>query len=196
MADEYDRMERLFFEGGCTDCEENSVRAYSIAQHNVVPEEIPPQIPYRHLVNVVQMSDCFEGVMEILSRTENLKDLSGEEVQRLRKRVECVKFWLDTFAPEDVKFSVSDGIRTEDLSEEEKKYLALLSDALDSTEWTPDPISNAVVEKAKEAGISTKKGFQTLYRVLIGRTSGPRLGAFLADMDKDKVLERFRSVSL
>ncbi len=196
MADEYDRMERLFFEGGCTECEENSVRAYSISQHNVVPEDIPPQIPYRHLMNVVQMTDCFEGVMEILGRTENLKDLSEEETQRLRKRVECVKFWLDSFAPEDVKFSVSDGVGPEDLNPEEKKYLELLSDALETAEWTPDPISNAVVEKAKEAGISTKKGFQTLYRVLIGRTSGPRLGAFLADMDKEKVLERFRSVSL
>ncbi|NLN71838.1 MAG: lysine--tRNA ligase [Thermoplasmatales archaeon] len=195
LADEYDRMERLHFEGECTECEENSVRAYCIAQHNALSEEVPQQVPYRHLVNVVQMTDCFEGVMEILGRTENLEDLTKEETLKLRKRVECVKYWLDRFAPEQVKFSVSDGVGPESLSSEEKKYLALVSDALDSVEWESDSISNVVVETAKEAGISTKKGFQTIYKALIGRTSGPRLGTFLADMDRENVLERFRSVS-
>jgi lysyl-tRNA synthetase class 1 len=90
---------------------------------------------------------------------------------------------------------VSDGVGPESLSSEEKKYLALVSDALDSVEWESDSISNVVVETAKEAGISTKKGFQTIYKALIGRTSGPRLGTFLADMDRENVLERFRSVS-
>ena len=196
MADEYDRMERLYFNDGFTEVEENSVRAYAIAQHNNIPSKMPLQISYRHLVNVVQMTDDFDGVLEVLRRTEDLSDMSDMDIDRLRRRVGCVKFWLDGFAPETVKFSVSEAMPSVELSEEEKAYFGKLVSKLQCVDWTPESISNVVAEEAKVTPLGSKKGFQALYKILINRTSGPRLGSFLASMDRGFVVERVKEASL
>lgn len=196
IADEYDRMERLYFSNEFTEVEENSVRAYAIAQHNNLPVKMPLQIPYKHLVNVVQMTDSFDGVLEILKRTEDLDNMNDTDIERLRRRTKCVKFWLEGFAPEVVKFSVSKDMPPVELSAEEKAYLGILASKLPSVEWTAEKISNTVAEEAKTTPLGSKKGFQALYKVLINRTSGPRLGSFLASMDKGFVIGRMKEASL
>ncbi len=37
-----------------------------------------------------------------------------------------------------------------------------------------------------------KEGFSIFYRVLIGKTRGPRLGYFLSNLDRDWVMERLK----
>lgn len=192
MVDEYDRMEKLFFEGGWTEAEEASVRAYELAQHNSVPSKLPLQIPYRHLMNVVQMADGFDDAVRILGRTEDVSSMSQADMARLRKRMECVSFWLDKFAPDNVKFSVLREMPEITCTEADKTFYRLFADKLSESEWTGDAINGALSEAAGEAGIGNKKGYQATYRVIIGKTSGPRLGPFLADMDKDFVLTRLR----
>lgn len=195
LADEYDRMERLYFEGGCTESEENSVRAYEIAQHNRVPAKMPLQVPYRHLVNVVQMADGFDGVMDVLRRTEDMSSADAADLARISRRADCVRFWLDGFAPDAVKFSVSADMPDVQLSDDEKGYFASLAGRLESSEWSADAINEVVVSEAKAGPLGTKRAFQALYKILIRRTSGPRLGSFLATMDRGFVERRLREAS-
>lgn len=196
MADEYDRMERLYFSKEYTETEENSVKAYEIAQHNDIPKKLPLQIPYRHLVNVVQMADDFDGVLTILKRTEDFSDATEMDIARLERRVKSVRYWLDHgFAPEMVKFSVSKTMPKVDLSKEEKEYFKVLSDKLSGINWTAEEINKVVNEEAKASPLGSKKGFQALYKIIIQRTAGPRLGLFLAAMDKDFVINRLKEAS-
>lgn len=191
MADEYDRMERLFFEGGFTEAEEDSVRAYEIAQHNRTPAKLPHQISYRHLVNIVQMAPTFEGVLEILKRSEDLSDMTPAETKRLAKRVDCVRYWLNGFAPDMVKFSVSSTVPPGiELSMSEKAFLQSLAVRLYDCKWDADTIGSVIADTAKDSPIGLKGGYRTMYRILTGKKSGPRLGMFLADMDKAFVVNR------
>jgi lysyl-tRNA synthetase class 1 len=195
MADEYDRMETFYFQGGASEAEENAVRAYALSSHNKIPKTIPIHIPYRHLVNVVQMADDLDGVLRILERNGDLKNASAADVDRLKRRVACVRFWLNGFAPEIVKFSVSKQMPDVKLSEDEKAYMTALVPLLSASEWNADAIHSVVSETGKNSKIGTKGGFQALYKVLINRTSGPRLGHFLATMEKDFVVARVKEAS-
>ncbi len=195
MSDEYDRMESLFFDGGATEVEENSVRAYEIAQHNDVPKKKPLQISCRHLVNLVQMADDFDGVVDILKRTTDLSGASDLDMQRLKRRSECVRYWLNGFAPEMVKFSVCKSMPEVQLSDDEKKYFADLAEKLKGADWKALTINEIISETAKASPLGSKKGFQALYKILINRTAGPRLGAFLESMDKDFVIGRLAEAS-
>jgi len=195
MTDEYDRMERAYFSHEFTEAEENNVAAYVIAQHNHVPAELPMQIPYRHLVNVTQMAKDFDGVMEILGRTEDMSKATEFDIARLRTRVDCIRFWLDKFAPENVKFSIQETLpQGIELSQDEKSYLNALKAVLESCEWNADAINSAVTDTAKDS-IGNKGAFKVMYRILIGKNAGPRLGPFLASMDRQFVLDRLGEAS-
>jgi lysyl-tRNA synthetase class 1 len=195
MADEYDRMETFHFQGGATEAEENAVRAYALSNHNKIPKKMPLHIPYRHLVNVVQMSDDMEGVLEILKRNGDLEGATNDDKERLKRRVACVRFWLNGFAPDIVKFSVSKTMPDVKLSDDEIAYLRSLVPLLSAADWNADAIHNIVSETGKNSKIGTKGGFQALYKILINRTSGPRLGHFLATMEKDFVVLRIKEAS-
>ncbi len=190
MVDEYDRIERSFFDGDATDKEEDLVRAYELSQPNGPRTTMPVQISYRHLVNVVQVSRDFNEVLETLKRTDDLRGISIEELKTLEQRVECVKYWLNAFAPESVKYTISEEMPDVDLGEEENRFLSSLLDNLRGSDWDGDLIHNTVYETAKESGLGAKKGFQTLYRIFIERRNGPRMGYFLATLDREFVLQR------
>lgn len=197
MADEYDRMERLFFANEYTESEENSVRAYEIAQHNHVPPELPIQVPYRHLVNVAQMANTFEGVLEVLGRTMDLSAASEEDLKRIERRVSCVRYWLNGFAPDQVKFSVYPTIPPGlDLGMNEKIFFQELVKKMNDCVWDSETINIIVSETGKDSPIGSKGGFKAIYSVLIGKTAGPRLGPFLASMDKQFVINRFNQASV
>lgn len=196
MADEYDRMERLFFEGGSTEAEENSVRAYEIAQHNHVPKKLPLQIPYKHLVNVVQMASNFDDIVKILGRTIDLSGANDDDLKRLGKRVDCARFWLNGFAPDQVKFFVYPAIPDSvSLTMGDKAFFQKLVERMNEANWDAEEISQIISETGKESAIGLKPGFKAIYQVLIGKDAGPRLGSFLASMDKQFVINRFIQAS-
>ena len=196
MADEYDRMERLFFAGEFTETEENSVRAYEIAQHNHVPKELPLQIPYRHLVNVVQMASNFDDIIKILGRTIDLSGANDDDMKRLAKRVDCVRFWLNGFAPDQVKFFVYPAIPDSvSLTMGDKAFFQKLVERMNEANWEGEEINQIISETGKDSPIGLKAGFKAIYMVLIGKDAGPRLGSFLASMDKQFVINRFNQAS-
>ncbi|QLH75278.1 MAG: lysine--tRNA ligase [Methanomassiliicoccales archaeon] len=190
VVDEYDRVEAMYFKGGADEKDKDLLRAYEIAQPRCVREKLPIQVPYRHLVSLVQITDDFEGVVQILKRAENIAELPSEDREVLRQRVECVRHWLANFAPEEVKFSVADRPPEVSLTDQEKGMLRSMHKILSTVEWHGDNIHNAVYECAKASGIPTKSAFQVLYQIFINKKQGPRLGYFLSTLDKDFVLER------
>ncbi len=197
MADEYDRMERLYFGGEWTESEDNSVRAYAIAQHNHIPEKLPVQVSYRHLVNVVQMANDFEGVLEVLGRTQDLSEASEVDMERLKRRVSCVRYWLNGFAPDMVKFSILPAIPTDmEITMIEKTYFQALVKRMNDCVWDSETISGVISDIAKQQPIGTKGAFKALYKIFIGKSAGPRLGSFLASMDQKYVVNRLIQASI
>ena len=56
--------------------------------------------------------------------------------------------------------------------------------------WTPDEIHDSFYELQEASKIPAKEYFRIMYRVILGKEKGARLGFFLATMERDFVTER------
>ncbi len=196
LADEYDRMEVAFFNKQFTEAEENAVRAYEIAQHNHTPAKLPVQVPCRHLVNVIQLADNFDDQLKIISRTVDLSNADEESIKRIKKRCECMRFWLDKFAPEMVKFAVLKEAPADlQIQTQDKEFLQALVAKMKDCNWEATEVNNLISEIGKASPLGSKGAYKLIYLLIIGKERGPRLGPFLASMDKQFVLERFSQVA-
>lgn len=196
MSDEYDRMEVAYFSRKYAEAEENSVRAYEIAQHNNVPAKLPLQVSCRHLVNVVQLAEGFDEQMKVLQRTVDISGSTEEDIARIKRRCECVTFWLKAFAPDKVKFAVSQTIPADvRLSMNDKAFLQGLVTRMNDCSWDADTIGNIISDCGKASPIGQKNAYKAIYSLLIGKPMGPRLGQFLASMDKQFVINRFNQAA-
>lgn len=198
MVDEYDRTENMYYCGGCEERDKDLLRAYELSQPEGPRSALPLQVPYRHLVSLVQITDGFEGVLSVLRRMGSVDDsISPEDMGILKQRVDCVRYWLSSFAPDEVKFAVCETMPACELTEQEKKFLRDLLVAMEGVgEWKGEKIQDAMYGCAKAATIGARGGFQTLYRIFCDQKQGPRLGFFLSTLDRDFVLGRIREASL
>ena len=171
--------------------------AYRIARNNVIPEKLPVQVPYGHLVNLVQMTEDFDGVLAILKRTGYLEGATEKDIEAIRRRAESAKYWLNGgYADEKYRFSVAKEMPAVDLSADEKAFLADLAGKLEGVDWTSDAISENISAASSASPIGNKNAFKVLYKILIQKERGPRIANFLASMDKDFVVGRFKEASL
>lgn len=185
-------MEVAYFTKQFTEAEENAVRAYEIAQHNHVPAKLPVQVPCRHLVNVIQLADNFDDQLKIISRTVDLSGADEESIKRIKKRCECMRFWLDKFAPDMVKFSVLKEAPADlKIQAQDKEFLQALVAKMNDCNWDATEVNNLISETGKASPLGSKGAYKLIYLLIIGKERGPRLGPFLASMDKQFVLDRF-----
>ncbi len=192
LVDEYDKLERVYFEKeeaikGMKDLK----KTYDLSQPYNIPKTIPFQIPYRHLVTLVQIGKDWKEVKKILFRTEQIpKGLSKDDENHLKQRAEHARFWLDNFAPDMVKFDVKKKIPKVNLAVEQISFLTSLLKNLSSINWEAENVHNAIYESSQKDKIPIKTAFKTIYQIILGQEKGPRAGYFLSNLDKKFVLER------
>ena len=72
------------------------------------------------------------------------------------------------------------------LTEDENDAVFDLSKELQK-DWSEQDLQSRIYEIAREAEIEPKRFFQILYRLLLNRDSGPKLGPFIIVVGKDKI---------
>ena len=193
LVDEYDKIERVYFKKeeetkGMKDLK----KTYDLSQPYDIPKTIPYQLPYRHLVTLVQIGERWEEVKKILLRTGQIpKDLSKDDEKHLKQRIEHVSYWLEKFAPDMVKFTVKKKLPKVDLTKEQKMFLSSLKEKSSPMDWEAENIHNVVYESSEKQKMQIKTAFKTIYQIILGQEKGPRAGYFLSNLDKDFVLKRF-----
>ena len=166
-------------------------KTYELSQPNNISKTIPYQLPYRHLVTLIQIGGNWNEVKKILLRTGQIpKDLKKEDEEHLIQRTEHVRYWLAAFAPNIVKFEVIKKIPKINLTEEQKAFLSTMHEKIRDIKWEPEEIHNAIYEISEEENLQIKTAFKTIYQVILGQEKGPRAGYFLSNLDKKFVLER------
>jgi lysyl-tRNA synthetase class 1 len=93
----------------------------------------------------------------------------------------------------EVPDSVPDQIRST-LTDDDRKFLSEFVEVLKGDPLDDEEIQAKVFETARAVGLKDKRAFMVLYRILISRKSGPRLGGFLNLLGYDWVLNRIMSV--
>jgi lysyl-tRNA synthetase class 1 len=192
LVDEYDKEEEVYFGKeeeikGMKDFK----KTYELSQPYRIPKTMPLHLPYRHLVTLIQIARTWEDVKEILFRTKQLpRQLEKDDEEHLRQRTEHVRYWLDRFAPDDVKFEVKETLPKVTLTTEQRKVLSHFKEKIPALSWDPEAIHNSIYEIAEGTEIPIKTAFQAIYQVLLGQEKGPRAGFFLSNLDKQFVLDR------
>jgi len=193
LVDEYDKEERAYFgkeepSKGMKDLK----KTYELSQPYSIPKKIPHQLPYRHLVTLVQIGENWDEIKKILIRTGQIpKELEKTDEKRLKQRVENVKYWLKNFAPDIVKFEVKKELPKINILDKEKTFLSNLKVNLSKIDWEAENIHKAIYEQAEKEKMQINDAFKVIYQVVLGQEKGPRAGYFLSNLDKDFVLTRF-----
>lgn len=193
LVDEFDREERAYFgvEEGIKGMKDIR-KTYELSQPYKIPSKMPFQIPYRHLVTLVQIGKNWDVIKKILLRTGQINDdLSLNDEKRLRCRTENVKYWLDNFAPDMVKFEVKKHMPKIILSTEQKDFLKSLLRFISDIDWNAEAIHNCIYQISENERFMTKNAFKLIYELILGQSKGPRAGYFLSNLDKSFVLKRF-----
>ena len=151
----------------------------------------PVGVPFRHLVNVVQMADLdLEQAVVILRRNNYPVD----DPEALKERAGYAIRWLHEFAPPEVKFSLQRTLpaAARDLTAAQKKFLGMLAQALQPG-TSGEAIHQLIYDVAQQAGLEkATPAFEAIYRAFLDRPRGPRAGWFLAFLDQPFVLTRLR----
>jgi lysyl-tRNA synthetase class 1 len=194
LVDEYDKEERVYFGKeeaikGMKDLK----KTYELSQPYTVPKSIPYQLPYRHLVTLIQIGGSWGELKKILLRTGQIPmDLEKDDEEHLKQRAEHARYWLDNFAPDMVKFEVKKNLPKVNLVKEQKKFLISITEKLSSIDWEAESIHNMIYDSSEKEKIPIKTAFKTIYQIILGQEKGPRAGYFLSNLDKDFVLKRVK----
>ncbi|WP_043619553.1 lysine--tRNA ligase [Nonomuraea candida] len=157
----------------------------------------PHPVPYRTLASV---ADITTGHAEQALRI--LRDLDGvESLDAARPRLDRAQRWVDVHLPADQRTRVRETPDHEllgSLGEAEREGLRLLADGLD--DWTLEGLTALVYGVPKlQAGLpadakatpelktAQRAFFALLYRLLVGRDTGPRLPTLLMAVGADRV---------
>lgn len=151
------------------------------------------RVPFTHLVASYQASlRNPEQTMAIIARTEHADVVASDEAT-IRAELRFIENWLDREAPEDAKFALRDTVQGSDFSESERVFFAGLADKIAAA---PEDADGAwfhdAIYQFKTDDMGPKLLFQALYRLLIGKDSGPRAGWFLSILPRDWLIERLR----
>ncbi|HSW75379.1 MAG TPA: lysine--tRNA ligase [Candidatus Saccharimonadales bacterium] len=150
------------------------------------------RVPFSHLVASYQASlKNPQTTLEVIKRTEYAQ-VAEEDADIIRRELKFIDAWLQKRAPEDVKFELTQTVNIADFTEQEQQFLRVLGDEVAKAPKDADGawFHDAIYELKDQLGLLPKDMFTTLYRALIGKTSGPRAGWFLSILPRDWLVVR------
>ena len=158
---------------------------------NGVPSTTISNIPFSHLVASYQaaLKDA-DKTLEIIRRTEHKATVDAQQ-ETIKNELKFIDNWLKAWAPDDIKFELQPK-PPKVISEKEREYLLALAKKIQTApddadgEW----FHKAIYDLRDSAGLPPKQLFSTVYKVLIGKDSGPRAGWFLSILPRDWLLKR------
>lgn len=188
LFDEYDRC----FQAFVSSTDPDFARAFEMSHIGKLPEKAKIFLPrFRDVVNFIQ-----QPTVKLEEKFAEIKgsDLNPIEIEILNERVKYAKIWLDKFAPEDLKLSLSEDTKNNfQLSAEQKQYLKEVINLIEEDSDAED-LQAKLYELTKFQGINAKLGFQAIYQTLIGKDFGPKAGAFIRQYEKQEVIGKINQV--
>jgi len=205
MVDEFDRFERAYY--GLEDAAEERTEfiqlLYPLCLAGDALEKYIPKLPFKFAVITSQMEDIL-GTKTILDRCEQvLKKQYGldavppEAKELIPIRLRRAKSWAHKYGTERDKVEVPESVPKEiigTLTDDDREFLRKFVEVLKGEALDDEDLQSKVFETARSVGLKDKRAFVVLYRVLISRKSGPRLGGFLNLLGNEWVLKRIMSV--
>jgi lysyl-tRNA synthetase class 1 len=152
------------------------------------------RVPFSHLVASYQaaLKDP-DKTLAVIGRTE-YHQIVQEDGEIIRNELKFIDEWLQRRAPDDVKFALLETVDPDQFSEQEKAYFKALADKIAAAPEDAEGswFHQAIYELKDTSGLEPKEMFTVLYKLLIGKTSGPRAGWFLSMLSRDWLVKRLQ----
>ena len=191
LVDEFDRFERSYIGALDDDEQEPSVppEVYPMVVDEVSEERF--RIPYTFAA-VLGMTDDPDLREEIARREGHIPtDASEWAIEEALGRVECARAWAGRTGNE-FDYELKRAERpTVTLDDDTAAALAELADFV-AAGHDGDAVQGRIFELAEERDIDVGEFFSAGYRLFFDDTEGPKLGPFLANLDRSFVVGRLR----
>ena len=176
-----------------TDKTESDKLLLELCLHGV-DEPTVSDVPFSHLVASYQAAlRNVDTTLAIIGRTEYAQ-VAHDQAATIRKELRFIDNWLDTSAPDDVKFALREQVDKAEFSEAELALFAGLAEKVAAAPADADGgyFHTALYTFKDELSLQPKDMFAALYRLLIGKQSGPRAGWFLSILPREWLLARLK----
>ncbi len=189
LFDEYDRSAEAFVE----DARGDLGRAYALSQISATEPRGLFRVRFQLLANWLQIPsmDPAKAAAERAGRP-----LAARELLELERRTHVARTWLERWAPDEAKFSLSGTLpaAAKELTAEQRELLRRVGATLADGHSAED-LQAAVYTVGRELGLSSKDAFAAVYLALIGKPHGPRAGWLLASLDRDFARRRLEEAA-
>jgi lysyl-tRNA synthetase class 1 len=164
-------------------------RLYEISQSGAL--EIASPLPFSHASMVSQIFTDDESVVASLKRSGHYDKNSHEQITQ---RLSLARNWAEKYAPDESKINLDIDVEKirEGLDDSQKAFLLELADWLLEKDWSSDEIHERIYETAKGMDLPLKEAFAAIYMAIMGAKRGPRASTFIASLDKNWVVRRFK----
>ncbi|MFC7153897.1 lysine--tRNA ligase [Halomarina halobia] len=194
LVDEFDRFEAIYFgEVEGTDQERAiAERAYPMTVDAVRPERV--RLPYTFAA-VLGMTDD-EGLREAMARRAGHipEDASERAVENALARVERARTWAER-TDNEYNYRLAEDLPDVEVDGATAAALDALADEVEAGLEEGEDVQTAIYEAARDEGVEVGDLFATGYRLFLDEEQGPRLGPFLASLEREFVVERLRRES-
>ncbi len=155
--------------------------------------------PFTLLVELYQTNlKDIDRTIQRIRETHPQYDLESE-MQILIKELKYINYWLNVWAPEELKFSIVQDLdkvyKTHKFSQLQKTFLNSMANEImneNPNDGDGDWFHKTIYKLKEELGIENSKAFEAIYYLLIGKSFGPRAGRFLSIQPKDWLIKRLR----
>ncbi len=204
-VDQYDKFERVYY--GLEEADEARRQLarllYPLAEAHQVRSEYVPKLPFKFAVVISQLEELLgrdtviERCVTAIKKRFSLGTIPDEAYRVIEKRLVMARNWVRQYGTDRDRVEVSDHVPEEirkTITEQDRAFLSRLLHTLRSGPLTDDELQGAIFSAARETGLKERRAFTVMYRILISRKSGPRLGPFINLLGADWVADRIESV--
>ena len=127
------------------------------------------------------------------SSKEKRKTSSESRYFKNKERVGCAKNWIEKYAPEELKFTIVDKVKTK-VNKEYKEALLELAKRLEKKNYNEQELFNEFYEICNKFNLKNTEFFKAAYNVLINKDKGPRLAGFILAIGKNRAVKLLKQL--
>jgi lysyl-tRNA synthetase class 1 len=151
------------------------------------------EVPFNHLALVAQTTGGDVEAAAAMLRRGGYED-AARNPEKLARDLSYARNWARDWAPESMRIGLLEAEKSREiaasLDEEQRQYLAAIAEKL-GPEMDGEEVQDLLYSTAVDRGLKPKRAFAAVYKTLLGKTSGPKAGPFIAGLPPEEVRRRF-----
>ncbi|MHA1917665.1 MAG: lysine--tRNA ligase [Candidatus Ranarchaeia archaeon] len=165
----------------------------------------PKRLPFRFAIIFAQLESIMseeqvnEKSLSVFNEINGLDKENTEYLDNVKKELSLAKTWVELYAPERMKIIIPEEIPEMTIMELSSNFKTALKEIISilssGKKISEEKLQNKIFKIAeKNEQLTTKELFQGIYKIILNKKYGPRLGAFILSLDREWVIERMKQI--